>query len=242
MKNPVKNNTRLKQTLYNASLLLTLAGSLFISPVSLAQSTGVLGLYQSSTQMTKLSINTLEKTAHQNGCAIRREGSVIGAQGNYDLDSINGFFLLECEQPVMDGGTKQDIFSRLKNQFNHLKLIEGNINQFGQFGLAQAAGKRAYILKVSDYNNQAPIKRERDLALLGKQSQSLNNHYNVEAFLKVNDAAGMARPDEVVVIYYDSPQQAEQFRAGNPDFMEKIGQFNQDHISQFSYLQVLSHR
>ncbi len=230
MKNPVKNNTRLKQTLCNASLLLTLAGSLFISPVSLAQSTGVLGLYQSSTQMTNSSLNTLEKTAHQNGCAIRREGSVLGAQGNYDLDSINGFFLLECEKPVMDGSSKQDIFARLKKQLNQLKLMEGNINQFGQFGLAQAAGKRSYILKVSDYNNQTPIKRERDLVLLGTQKQTLNNHYNVEAFLKVNDA------------YYDSPQQAEQFRDGNPEFMEKIGQFNQDHISRFSYLQVLSHR
>ena len=242
MKNTVKNNTRLKKSLVNASLLLTLTGSLFISPVSLAQSTGVLGLYQTSSQMSHSNINTLEKTAHQSGCAIRREGSVLGAQGNYDLDSINGFFLLECEKPVMDGSSKQDIFARLKKQLNQLKLMEGNINQFGQFGLAQAAGKRSYILKVSDYNNQTPIKRERDLALLGKQKQTLNNHYNVEAFLKVNDAAGMARPDEVVVIYYDSPQQAEQFRAGNPEFMEKIGQFNQDHISRFSYLQVLSHR
>ena len=242
MKNSVKNNRHLKKALGNISLMLTLTASLLGSPVTLGQSTGVLGVYQSNTQNSNSGLKTLEQTARQNGCAIRREGQVLGIQGNYDLDSVNGFFLLECEKPVMEGSSKQDIFAQLKKQLNHLKLMEGDINQFGEFGLAKAAGKRDYILKISDYNNQAPIKREQDLALLGKQNQTLNHHYKVEAFLKVNDAAGMARPDEVVVIYYDSPQQAEQFRAENPEFMEKIGQFNQDHISQFSYLQVLSHR
>ncbi len=224
-----------------SSLVVTIFTSLISSHVY-AESSGVLGLYEVNKNTTPaLTLKKIEQHAQLQGCSVRREGTVENIQGNYSLKEANRFFLLECEKNHQGNMINQYLFSTLKT-LESLVLVAGNMSQMGNFGLSEPAGKRSYIIKLSDYNNKNPATRESDLQNLGKKNQTLKHHYMQEAFIRVNDAAGIKRPDEVVVIYYHTSKDAKIFRSSNASFMKKIGQFNDDHLSQYSYLSVTSHR
>jgi len=39
-----------------------------------------------------------------------------------------------------------------------------------------------------------------------------------------------------VIIYYPQAQQGKKFRKNNPDILQKIGDFNKNHLTKFAYL------
>ena len=95
---------------------------------------------------------------------------------------------------------------------------------------------RQYILKISHYNNQDPAGRNADLEHLGKVVEPVADKYHNEMFLEVHRASGMQTPDEVVAIYYDTPEAGDRFREKNQAILEKIGAFNKKHLKSFTYL------
>lgn len=224
----------------NYTAIALLAGTLLTGHSLQAETTGLLGLYKSGGSNTVL--NSIEKHSTNLGCSLRREGSVNNIQGNYNLNSPNKFFLLECEEAILEHPSSTSLFDNLNKKADNLVLVEGPLSQFGKFGLSTPSSNRSYIVKLSDYNNVAPNKRNDDLVSLGITASKLEYRYKTEAFMRVTNAVGMKRPDEVVVIYYDSQENAQHFRSNNEDFLEMIGQFNRDHLSQFSYLTVSSNR
>ncbi len=226
-----------KKTLSISALAL-----LLISNVASAQTTGVMGLFQSPNEGLPSIINKLEKMAKTQGCALRREGKILGAQGNYDLKEVNGFFFLECESALLQKKSSETLITSLEQTTENLMLVEGPVSQFGEFALSKSGVNKSYIIKLSDYNNSSPQHRERDVKALGEIAQTRAHHYKTEAFVRITNAHGIARPDEAVVIYYDTPKDGPLFRKNNEDLMEKIGQFNQDHLTQFSYIAALSNR
>jgi len=226
-----------KKTLSISALVL-----LLISNVASAQTIGVMGLFQSSGDAHKATIEKLEDMAKTQGCAVRREGKILGAQGNYDLKEVNAFFFLECETALLEKPSTQSLITSLNKATENLMLVEGPVSQFGEFALSSSGLNKSYIIKLSDYNNTNPEKRDMDVKSLGKIAQTRNHHYKTEAFVRITNAHGIKRPDEAVVIYYDSPKDGPLFRKNNEDLMEKIGQFNQDHLTQFSYIAALSNR
>ena len=226
-----------KKTLSISALAL-----LLISNVASAQTTGVMGLFQSSGDAHKPTIEKLEGMAKTQGCALRREGKILGSQGNYDLKEVNAFFFLECETALLEKPSTQSLITSLNKVTENLMLVEGPVSQFGEFALSNSGVNKSYIIKLSDYNNANPKKREIDVNKLGAMAQSRKHHYKTEAFVRITNAHGLKRPDEAVVIYYDTPKDGPLFRKNNEDLMEKIGQFNQDHLTQFSYIAALSNR
>ena len=233
--NAIKRIT--KKTLSISALTL-----LFLSDVASAQTTGVMGLFQSSSSGLPSNINKLEAMAKIQGCALRREGKILGVQGNYDLKEVNGFFFLECEAALLQKEGSETLITSLEKLTENLMLVEGPVSQFGEFALSKSGMNKSYIIKLGDYNNLSPKKRELDVVTLGELAQTRAHHYKTEAFVRITNAHGIARPDEAVVIYYDTPKDGPLFRKNNEDLMEKIGRFNQDHLTQFSYIAAASNR
>ena len=216
-----------------------------VMPVSFAataQSVGVIGMFKGSniTIQSEL-IERLETQSKALGCLMRREGKILGRQGDYPLKNINAFFLLECEGAILQNNSKA-IVKALEKATKNLMLVEGPMSQFGEFGLSKSGIHKSYIIKLSDYNNEKPLQREEDLGQLSNMAKTRKHHYNNEAFVRIHNAYGMKRPDEAVMIFYDTPEDGPRFRSNNEDLMEKIGAFNQSHLSRFSYISVISNR
>jgi len=225
--------------IFKMSILLGSFSTAFVQ----AESTAVFGLYNEKIIEDNKGLTVqLERLGTASGCSLRREGNVNQVQGNYQLNKASGFFLFECEAEESTQIINQSLLRILEGKADNIVLLEGPVSQFGMFGLATAAGERSYIIKMSDYNNHSPKRRNLDLQALGKTRDALQYHYKPEAYIRVNEAIGMRRPDEVVVVYYDSPGEAEKFRSQNEPFIEQIGRFNMDHLSQFSYLFITSNR
>ncbi len=230
------------KNLGNKAIAASALALLLISNVASAQTTGVMGLFQSSNEAFPNTIKNLESLAKTQGCALRREGKVLGAQGNYDLKEVNAFFFLECETTLLTKEGSQILIGGLEKSTENLMLVEGPVSQFGEFALSNSGVNKSYIIKLSDYNNANPKKRDMDVKALGEVAQTRKHHYKTEAFVRITNAHGLERPDEAVVIYYDTPKDGPLFRKNNEDLMEKIAQFNQDHLTQFSYIAALSNR
>lgn len=226
-------------------IITTLQAGLFLSLlyVSLvqAETTAVFGLYnEKNDQQSSELVIQLEQLGTNTDCALRRHGRVNNIKGNYKLNATNAFFLYVCETEHSIQEISQSLLSMLNNTVEDVALLEGPISQFGSFGLATSTGERSYIIKLSNYNNLSPMKRNFDLQALGKQRDKLKYNYKLEAFIRIHEATGIQRPDEVIVIYYDSQVEAEKFRSQNEKFIERIGHFNMEHLSQFSYLFISS--
>jgi hypothetical protein len=237
MKTPILNFKRV--------IISTALSCVLLTQATQAQSVAVFGLLESKSETSQNnSIKQLEKQARPLGCALRREGKIIKAQGNYDVPDINGFFLLECETSFLESNLSSHVIEGLKDSTENLMLVEGPVSQFGSFGLAKSGNNNSYIFKLSDYNNISIEQRNRDLMKLGSLVKTRKDRYKTEAFIRVTDAYGMQRPDEVVVIYYDSPEAGERFRANdkNADIMALLGKFNKEHLTQASYLIAQSNR
>jgi len=95
---------------------------------------------------------------------------------------------------------------------------------------------REYIIKISHYNNKDIDGRSKSLANIDQITSTLADKYVTESFIGVTHASGMPTPDEVVVIYYDSPEGAALFRENNSEVLGLIGSFNNEHVDEFVYL------
>lgn len=227
------------------SLLSTAMSCVLLSHGAEAKVVGVFALFESKSvhEQSKL-ITEMEHRIKQLGCIVRREGKILAAQGNYDVPDVNGFFLMECESSFLQNSQSQRVIDEFKHSVENFALLEGAVTQFGGFGLAESGNDNSYIFKLSDYNNTSPRQRNVDLMKLDSLVKTRPDRYKTEAFLRVQDAYGMKRPDEVVVIYYDSAGAGERFRSNdeNGDVMKLIGTFNNDHLTQASYLVAQSNR
>lgn len=210
-----------------------------------AQSVGVFGLFSLKSNITQNKlINDLEEQTIPLGCALRREGSITEIQGNYDMSEVNRFFLLECESSILQNNESYSVITNIRRSTDNFSVLEGPISQFGNFGLAKPGNGNSYIFKLSDYNNISPRQRNKDSIRIVSLVEKRKDRFQIEAIIRLQNAYGMKRPDELEVIYYDSLESGERFRsnAKNDDVMELIGKFNKNHLIQTNYLIAQSNR
>lgn len=225
-------------------LLILVSCSLFagFSQAASVQSRGLIALYQTSPsgQTHQILITQLEKKLKASACVVHREGKILSKQGNYSFSAQNHFFMLECASPQL--AQNSSWLNLLDQQVSNLVVQEGPIAIPDRPSLVESGQSREFIIKFSDYNNASPIKRDSDLFSLEELVNTRGSKYTSEATIRVYDAYGMSRADEVVMIYYDSPEDANKFRSSNDDIMPKIAAFNRDHLTRFAYLTAQSNR
>ncbi len=190
---------------------------------------GVLGLYRGDTTGFDSS-----KIADL-GCTIQREGVIGAAQGNLDLEQPNQFLLLACEASVLGEAARRSQFASIAGPDHVPVVLEGDLTDFDVPDAVGEISDRQYILKVSTYNNANVDERETELASLNATAEQRVDTYKTESFVSVNHAMGMPTPDEVVVLYYDTPASGDRFRDQNGDLMNSIGAFNKAHLVNFVY-------
>ncbi|MBV1903851.1 MAG: hypothetical protein KUG58_09470 [Marinosulfonomonas sp.] len=193
---------------------------------------GVLGLYKAEDAQV-FSIDTAQLNAL--GCTIRHTGIIGAAQGSIELEQPNQFVLLACGESLFDDPEKRSQIEGLAGAAQGLAVLEGELTDFPGAKRDSALSQRQYILKIGYYNNRDVDARDQQLGALTKQAESLPDAYATQSFIGVNHASGLARPDEVVVLYYDSPDAGERFRKNNKGLMAKIGAFNKTHLNQSVY-------
>jgi len=223
-------------------MLYFLLGCLITSQTVYAQPVSLFGMFQTESNMHSKIINRLEQGLKPLGCVVLREGKSFGGQGNYQLPPTNSFFVLKCEQSLLVQKSAQSLIASLNNETHNLVLLEGYDSLPSKLSSTEPGTNRSYIFKLSDYNNTSPLQRDLDLAQLSTSAQSVEHHYITEAFIRIHNAYGMERPDEFVVIYYNSATDGQMFRDNNPELMAKIGRFNQDHLTRFSYITAETNR
>ncbi|MCJ8340556.1 MAG: hypothetical protein MJK10_18990 [Pseudomonadales bacterium] len=215
------------------NLALGLIVSALLSQTAQAQSSALFGLYQAAANDNRV-VTILENNTQ--GCVLRREGKTTGTQGDYKLAQVNRFFLLECQQAQLVQLSSQALITELDDSSENLMLVEGPMLKFTGLALQQPGAERSYIFKLSDYNNLTPQQRRGDVKKLSAQAQQRQYHYSTEAFIRINDAFGIARPDELVVLYYRSEAEGQKFRQQNLGLMRQVGEFNQRHLTKYSYI------
>lgn len=228
------------------TLIVTLLlGGISIAQNVQAETVGVVGMFYTETPAVhhKAMVN-LEQQVRGRGCTLRREGNILAQDGDYEIEPVNHFFLLECEQGLLSGPSSQTWIDQLNETTGNLVLFEGTIKDRDSSSIPLPGDRRSYILKLSDYNNINPSKREADLARLGEMVQTRQHKYTSEAYVGISATYGMNRPDEVVFIHYPSMEDGEKFRNNkeNADVMAGIETFNRDHLSQFVYFVATSNR
>ncbi len=194
---------------------------------------GVLGLYKAE---KPTAVRFDEGKISSLGCALKRQGVIAGAQGNISIDQPNRFVLLNCDGSLLRDIGRHAMFNALAGEVKANVILEGPI-----VDLADNIGEgkiedREYIFKISYYNNKDIDGRSKSLANINQRVSKLSDKYVTESFIRVTHASGMPTPDEVVVIYYDSPAQGKRFRKNNGEALNLIGKFNAEHINEFVYL------
>ncbi len=192
---------------------------------AMAETVGVVALYKGD----KSALNAM--TAGHD-CSIRRAGKVLARQGNLDLPQLDRFAVLSCAESPLKSTALETILPDTAQPF---LLLEGDLQEFDVAGGSQA-DQREYLLKLSYYTNSDPVGRSKDLATLAEIVAPLDDPYRTESFLEVHRALGLRTPDEVVTLFYDSPEAGNRFRAANRAVLEKVGAFNKAHLLSFVYL------
>lgn len=209
-----------------ASLALTFGAS---SATAQTAMIGVLGLYEGG----PISLDTTQIS--DLGCTIHRHGMIGGAQGDIDLEQPNQFLLLACDASVLEDTARRADFAAVTLPGNTLAVLEGDLVNFEVPETASDVSERQYILKISTYNNVDVDARESELAKLDAVAVQLTDTYATESFVAVNHATGIPTPDEVVVLYYDSPAAGDRFRDQNGDVLNLVGAFNKAHLVNSIY-------
>ncbi|NIZ60666.1 hypothetical protein DL239_06710 [Sedimentitalea sp. CY04] len=203
-----------------AAVGIIIAGA---SAANASQSNAIVALYHGANSLT-------EQTAQDLGCSVYRSGPVFAQQGSLKVEEPTNYAVLTCDSPVL---ANPDARAHLDGT---VAVFEGDLSVFPAASDTTGLGERQYILKLGYYNNSDINQRDADLATLGSIADQRDGHWTNEAFLNVDDAMGMATPDEVVVIYYDTAEQATAFRDNNQDILEQVGTFNRAHLTGFAYL------
>ncbi len=232
------------------NLSRTLIATLVLAGISIAQNVqaetvGLVGMfYTEKPAVHHTAMANLEQQVDAQGCTLRREGNILATNGNYEIEPVNHFFFLECEQNLLSRPSSQTWIDQLNETTGNLVLFEGPFKRRNSASISAPGERRSYILKLSDYNNINPGKRGADLAWLGETVQTRQHKYTSEAHVNISATHGMERPDEVVFIHYPSMEDGEKFRNNkdNADVMAGIEAFNRDHLSQFSYFVATSNR
>ncbi len=193
---------------------------------------GVLGLYNVENPEV---VRFDDENVASLGCELRREGMIAGAQGGIGIDQPNRFVLLTCDSSILSDTGRRAKFNTLAENTIADVVLEGPIADMPGASGGGEITDRQYILKISYYNNRDIDGRARALADIDVFTSALPDRYIVESFIGVNHASGMATPDEIVVIYYDSPEQGERFRQNNDEVLDMVGEFNGDHLDEFVY-------
>lgn len=212
---------------------------------ALAEPIGLVGMfYAEKTSTQQAAMISLEQGLKSQGCLLRREGRIFGANGGYKIAAVNRFFYLECENSLLSQLPSNNWIDKMNQRVENLAIFEGVVRFSGSASASLPGNRRSYILKLSDYNNINPQKRNADLARLDQMVQVRKNKYTLEAQLDISAAYGMRRPDEVVLIHYPSEEAGAKFRNNdsNADIMAGIGNFNRDHLIQFIYFSAASNR
>ncbi len=203
---------------------------------------GLIAFYQSQAegQDQQQMIQQLESKLKGNACVIHREGQILAKQGSYAFPSQNKFMMLTCDTAQLEQDTHW--LTQLAQDVSNLTIQEGKIVVLNHDAMKEAGEKRQFIIKISDYNNDSAIDRNRDLTVLQTLVTTRTPAYKNETVFRVDDALGMPRADEIAMIYYDNAGDAQAFRANNDDVLAKIGAFNQEHLTQFAYFVAKSNR
>jgi len=194
-----------------------------VSAANANQSNAIVALYNGSSSLS-------EQTAQDMGCSVYRSGPIFAQQGSIKVEEPSSYAVLNCDKPVLaNPNTRVQLTGAVA-------VFEGDLSLFPAASDTSGMAERQYILKLGYYNNNDISQRDEDLVALGAIAKQRDGHWISEAFLNVDDAMGMATPDEVVIIYYDTADQATAFRDNNQDILEKVGAFNRAHLTGFSYL------
>lgn len=202
-----------------ASAAVTLGAS--VSAASAAEDVGILALYGQD------EVDAIE-VLQEDGCRIQRKGALLARLGNLDLREVDAYALLRCDQSVL-----REPARALKDAGRAI-LLEGSFHEVEEAG--QNGEGREYLIKVSVFNNADPVGRSEDLKMLQASVAPLPDKYRVESSLDVARASGIGTPDEVTVLYYDSPASGNRFRENNPAVLEAVGRFNKTHLVSWVYL------
>ncbi|WP_157738902.1 hypothetical protein [Labrenzia sp. VG12] len=206
--------------------IVAAGGLLFAANVqAMAEPIGVVALYKGDK-------SALSAMTSSHDCSIRRGGTVLARQGNLDLPELDRFAVLSCAESPLKS-TALGTF--LPDTAQPFLLLEGDLQEFDAAGGSQA-DQREYLLKLSYYTNSDPVGRSKDLAALADWVAPLEDPYRTESFLEVHRASGLRTPDEVVTLFYDSPEAGNRFREANQAVLEKVGAFNKAHLVSFVYL------
>lgn len=210
---------------------------------------GVLGLYAvEDAESYEAALRALEDDMESQYCNVRRAGKIVSQAGGIfrlisrlNVGTPNRFLFLTCRDPHLRAVETRALLQELDRGAERVALLEGEATIFPEAHPSQPQG-RDYILKVSHYNNDDPDGRDRDLASLGAATSSRPDTYKIEAFIAVSHAVGMETPDEVFILFYDTPEQGNRFRKNNPEILAAIDTFNERHLSDFVYYSAVADR
>ena len=196
-----------------------------------AQQIGVVGLYQNGASLDTAAATDL-------GCVVQRSGVIVAMQGKLSptLSQPDQFAVLACDQSVMASSDRRAAFAALSDGGEPIAFFEGALTNFETPASPQAVSERQYILKLGYYNNVDVEARNANLMALDAKAAQREGAWTTESFLQVHSAAGIATPDEVVILYYDSVEIAGNFRDANTDILEDVTAFNNAHLTDFAYL------
>ena len=201
-----------------------------------AEDVGVIGLlYDGDTALTKTDFEHNISSIDNLNCEVVRYGNIFQEQGNIDIDNPNKFFTMKCAKSIFQSSSGSSFIEKLREVVETTYLIEGDILPYEIDPSDSEMSKRAYIVKVSYFNNNTPLKRLDDLKTIRSETLKVKDRYKREMFIEGQRAFGLETPDEVALLYYDTPQHGERFRENNPKLMKLIGDFNSNHLNDHSY-------
>ncbi|QDG76518.1 hypothetical protein [Labrenzia sp. PHM005] len=209
----------------NTAAAFLMAFSFTSAAVQASDKVGVFALYSAEKGVSQSAFDNT-------GCSLTRQGAIVARQGNLDLPDANRFVLLNCNGPQLSGGGAKGLLANLEAPL----ILEGGLEFFEEPVKSDEVKNRQYLLKVAYYNNKDINARDADLKAIGNIVEPLEDRYHNELFIDVHRASGVRTPDEVVAIYYDTPENGSRFRENNQEILEMVGAFNMKHLVSFTYL------
>ena len=216
-------------------LPIAMVASMAISPSINAvdnNPVGVLALYNVE---EPTSVNFDDKSASGLGCTVRREGVIVAASGKIAIAAPNYFVQLICDSSILADAHSRSVANRLIEGTKPHALLEGTELDLPTLPNSSKLQERNYFIKVSHFNNRDVSGREADLAELQNHTRSVPDNYTIETSIEVHRASGTPTPDEVVIMFYDSPAHGDRFRQNNATVLKKVGAFNAAHLKDNIY-------
>lgn len=212
-------------------MMLALGATTLWAGAATAQQVGVVGLYQNGASLDAAAATDL-------GCFVQRSGAIVAMQGKLSptLTQPDQFVVLACDQSVMASSERRAALADISDGGESIAIFEGALTDLEKPANPQDALERQYILKLGYYNNVDVEVRNTSLMALDAKAAQLEGVWTTESFLHVHSAAGIATPDEVVILYYDTAEIAGNFREENADILEDVSAFNDAHLTGFAYL------